>query len=276
MKQALTICRSNKLLISFIDYLFWVLLILYTNPGGIFEAFHIWHVFGRFNVNDLLFVLLTICYVIIPKSHDSFDVDFKIVRNYLFVFLIYYFIVFVYLVPLYNGNKDYSLIIALTKSRWTIFSVFLFIYIYKFFTRRWDIFLYIFYFSSVLILIIFIQGIITGAVILPIDLENRGFVNIKKNLMFSYGLMPLLIPLGVIASVFKLRIRNKNLILIGFTLMSIAWLVSIERRHIIGIFIYFTLAILINTFITGNLKVLFNKTLKSALIIVVISVRYRQ
>src|ERR1035438_1737749 len=105
MKQALTIYRSNKLLISFIDYLFWVLFILYTNPGGIFEAFHIWYVFGRFNVNDLLFVLLTICYVVIPKSHDSFDVDFKKVRNYLFVFLIYYFIVFVYLVQIGRASR---------------------------------------------------------------------------------------------------------------------------------------------------------------------------
>ena len=47
--------------------------------------------------------------------------------------------------------------------------------------------------------------------------------------------------------------------------MSIALVVSITRRHIIGIFIYFILAIFINAFITGNYKVLFNKTLKSAL-----------
>ena len=93
------------------------------------------------------------------KITTIFDKDFNNVRNFLLLFLLYYFIVFVYLVPSYTGSKDYSLMVAITKSRWTLYSIFLFMYIYEFFKRRWDVFLKVILFSSIFILIVFILGI---------------------------------------------------------------------------------------------------------------------
>jgi hypothetical protein len=266
--------KSNKLLIPVINYLFWVLLILFFNPGGIFEAFNIWYILGRFKMSDLLFIFMTICYVVIPKSHNNFDADFIKVRNYLLVFLIYYFIVFVYLVPFYSGNKDYSLIIALTKSRWALYSIFLFIYIYEFFKISYDVFIKIFVYSSALILVLFLSQIIIKINILPIEQLNRGFFNIIRmyNGYISDGLMLLLIPMGITIYVFKLKVKYKNMILIGFILMCTYYFVSSTRRDIISILIYFLLATLFNTFIEGSYKVFFNKMLKSALAIIFITI----
>src|ERR1035437_10791662 len=106
MKQALELDQSNKLLYTILDYLFWVLLILFTNPGGILQAMNIWDVAGGVTINDILFILLSICYVIIPKSHNNFDLDFINVKRFLIFFLAYYFIVFAYIVPLYNENLN--------------------------------------------------------------------------------------------------------------------------------------------------------------------------
>ena len=88
--------------------------------------------------------------------------------------------------------------------------------------------------------------------------------------MFSYGLMPLLIPLGVVAVVFNIKTGYKKSILIGFVFMSLALLVSITRRDIIGILIYFFLAILLYAFISSNLKIFFTKALKSFVVLVLI------
>ncbi len=260
--------KTNKPLVKIIEYLFWGLLIFYTNPGGIVQAFNVYYVFGKVNIWDVLFVLLSVCYISIPRKHNVFDNDFIKVKKYLTFFLIYYFLVFVLITPIYNGNKNYSLLINLIKSRYTLYNFFLFIYIYEFFKRRWDIFLKIFLFSSVIVLIIFIQGIITKVNILPIDLMSRFFVKINRHMMIHYGLMPLLIPLGAVIIVFKLNIKFRNLILIGFALMSIAWMVSLTRRHIIGIIIYFILGILVSVLITGRYKILFRSTLKVILILV--------
>jgi hypothetical protein len=273
MKQRLAIHQSNKLLIIFINYLFWILLILYTNPGGIFDAFGIWYFVGHYNIKDLLFALLSVCYFTIPKSHDSFDEDFNSVRNFLLLFLVYYFIVFVYLVPYHNSTKNYSLLIAVTKSRWTIYSIFLFIYIYEFFKRNYDGFVKIFFFSSILILLLYLIQIIIKINILPVESINRGFININRmyNTNINDGLMPLFIPMGVTVIVFKLNIKYKIMIIIGFILMVTYYIVSITRRDIMGIFIYFILAIVINIFITSSFKANIYRMLKITLILIVIT-----
>ena len=265
--------KQDKLLIPFIDYIFWVLFILYSDPGGIFEAFNIRYIIGRFNVNDLFFIIMTICYVVIPKSHNNFDADFIKVRNCLLFFLIYYFIAFVYLVPSHNGSTDYSLIIALTKSRWALYNILLFIYIYEFFKISYDVFIKIFVHVSALILVLFLSQIITKVNILPIEQINREYININRmySSYISDGLLLLLIPLGITIYVFKLKVKYKYMILIGFFLMSTYYFVSSTRRDIISILIYFILAVLFNTFITGSYKVLFGKMVKSTLTIIFIT-----
>jgi hypothetical protein len=267
MNKDLVIDKSNKLLYTIIDYLFWISLILFTNPGGILQALNIRDLSNGVLINDILFMLLSLCYFIVPKKHNSYDIDFINVKKYLVIYLAYYIIVFAFIVPVYNENKNYSLLITLIKSRWQIYNIFLFIYIYELFKRRWDIFLKLFLYSSIIILIIFIQGLITNYKILPIVLWNRQFININRYLMISYGLMYLLIPLGVASIIFKPNIKIRNQILIGFGLMSLAMLVSLYRKDIIGIIVYFVLAILVNVFIKKRYSALLNYSIKMLLLL---------
>jgi hypothetical protein len=267
MRQASIIYQSNKLLHTIIDYLFWSFLILFTNPGGIVNAFNAFYIYGKVNINDLLFVLLSICYAIIPKGCNIFDTDFKTIRNFLFIFLIYYFIVFVYLVPIYNGNKDYSFLVALIKSRWTIYSIFLFIYVYEFFKRRPDIFIKFFTYSSLFIITLFLFQLVLHLKILPTLIWPRNFIKINRFLMQSTGFMMLFIPMGITILIFKLNIKLSNLILLSFFLMSIYTLITLERRDILGIFIYFILATILKLFLTTNYKLFFYNILKSIFII---------
>ena len=259
--------ESNKLIETIINYLFWCMLILFTNPGGIVESLNIYYITTKININDLLFVLLTLCHFIIPKEKTIFDIDYIRTKKLLLIFLTYYLIVFITIVPIVNGNLNYSLPEALIKSRYTVYALLISIYTYEFFKRRWDIFLNVFLFSSVVVLILFIATVVTKLHILQIGLVNRGFVNINRNLMQSQGIMPLLIPLGVVVIVFNLRIKYRNLILIGFTLMSIAYILELWRRNIIALFVFFILAIAANALINRRYTLLLGNTVKIILLI---------
>ena len=264
MKRSLEL-KQETLLSNLIDYIFWFFLILFTNPGGILDALNIWYIIGRFNIRDLLFILLSICYIIIPKIQDIYDLDFKLIKKFLILFLVYYFIVFAYWIPVINGSVNYSFNIALIKSRWTLYSIFLFIYIYEFFKRRFDVFVKILVFSSISILFLFLIQIIIKIHILPVNIMNRGFINMDRmyGVNISRGLFPLLIPMGVVVIVFKPNVKFKKIIIISFVMLSLYYLVSITRRDILSIFFFFLLAVILKTIITRKYKTLFLGILKS-------------
>lgn len=263
--------ESGKPFDTFINYLFWILLILFTNPGGVINALNIFYISGKVNFGDLLFVALTVCYFVIPKVHTIFDIEFIRIRKYLLIFLIYYLIVFLIIVPFYNENKDYSMLGNLIKSRYSVYTIVISLYMYEFFKRRWDVFLKVFLFSSIIVLILFIITVVTKINILPVGLMNRDYINIDRNLMNSEGLMPFLIPLGAVILVFNLKIRFRFLILTGFSLMSLAYVLELWRRNIAAIFIFFILAILADLFITKRYTVLLNNVLKITLLITFIA-----
>ena len=253
---------SNSLADNLTNYLFWVLFILFTNPGGVVNALNIYYITAKINISDLIFILLSICYYIIPKAHTVYDTEFFKIKKYLLIFLIYYLVVFVVIVPMFNANIGYSLQENLIKSRYTLYVIFVTIYIYDFFKRSSDIFIKVFLFSSIFILTLFIITVLTNTNILPRSLVNRGFVNINRNLMYSEGLMPILVPLGVVTIVFKLKIKHKKLILIGFALMLITYLLELWRRNIIAVLIFIFLAVLLDALITKQIKRLVNNSIK--------------
>lgn len=264
--------NNYKPLTQLIDYLFWCLLILFTNPGGIVEAFNGHYIVDKVQINDLIFILLSICYIVIPKSFNNSNTDFKKIGSFLFIYLIYYFVFYTFLVPYLNGNRHYSLLISLIKSRHNLYYIFIFIYIYEFLKRRVDIFLRIFCYSSIIILVLFLLQLIIKVNILPVFSLNRGFIDIDRNLMLSDGLIPLLIPLGVTIFVFRLNIKFKYIILLGFSLLPIYYVVSLVRREILSIFIYFFIAIIINAYLSNRYKTIISNGLKALSVLAVLIV----
>ena len=251
--------RSTKLVESFVNYLFWFLVILYTNPGAIVQALHIYYITDKINIGDLLFVLLSVCYFINQNEYTVFDIDFIKVRKFLLIFLVYYLVVFSVITPIWNGNLDYTLSDSVIKTRYTVYAILLSIYIYDFFKKSWDIFLKVFLYSSILVSILFILTVVLKIDILPLGSLNRGYINVDRKLMLSEGLLPLLLPLGITVAVFNYRIKYRKLILIGFTLMCVVYVLELWRRNIAAIFIFFILAAILNAIINRKFITLFKK-----------------
>ena len=274
MNEELKLTQSNKLIYTILDYLFWILIILYTDPGGLLYNYNTNNMQGEIKIYDLIFIVLSICFIAIPKNKIVLDKDFIRLRKYLFIFLFYYFAIYGYVIPVFIiKNHHYSFLTCFVKSRTTIYNLFIFIYIYEFFKRSWDIFIKLFIFSSILVLMIFLFGIMTKINILPVLLWDRGFISINRNIMVSEGIMELLIPFGIVSLVFDLKIKFRSLILMGFVLMSVYFMLSLTRRSIISIFAYFILAMFLMSFITNHYGVMFKHVLKvfTVLIFIIIS-----
>ncbi len=228
-----------------IDYYFWGLFIIYSNPGGILNALGlIGSEGGSITIRDLIFFLLVGCFVVMYLNFKVNSTLYNKAIKYLVIFLLYYFIVFGYFTPILKLNEGHSFLFFLKKTRTTIYSILLFIMIYHFFVRSNVLFFRMLFVSSIFILILFIATIITGIEILPLDTLNRGFTKTKRIFLKSYGYMPLLIPIGAVVIVFfKKKFAWKNIVLIAFGLMFLGWLLSITRRHIIGTIIYLFLCL---------------------------------
>lgn len=260
---------------KFIDYLFWIIFILFTNPGGIQQALGIYEFgIGGTNLNDYLFVLLLFLYIILPHRQIRKTKDYRLVKKYLFIFSTYYFLFFIYLTPIIKDTNSQNIIFNLIKSRWVFYSISLFFITYKFFLHSYKVFFKLLAYSSVIILLIFFISVITGLELLPYEDISRGFIDMSRYILLSYGLMPLLVPIGVILVVYKFNIDYRKVLLTAAIMMFLAWLISLTRRHIFGAFIYVFLATILYNYIKGKKLIsfipIFRIIFASSIIIVVV------
>ena len=253
----MTIKRDYK---KTVDFVFWIVFILFTNPGGVLEALGEDSGSGGINITDLLFVVLFICYVFIFQKKDlKKNKTYNIILKLIIVTALYHFIVYNLFVPIFKGTLSVSNVFVLIKSRHEAYSVALFIMVYRFFIRSHVIFFKSLLYSSIIILILFLISIPLGIEILPVLSMTRGFVDVDRIFLINYGLMPLLIPMGIVVIAFKLKLKWRQLILIGFVLMFLAWLVSLTRRHIFGTLVYLFIAIIFSNYFLNKTLIPFNK-----------------
>lgn len=244
---------------AFVDYLFWMVFILFTNPGGIQNGLGINELRGGLNFNDFLILIMLFCYVVSTKTKAYKNLYYNRIALFLFIFSIYYLIGFSYIVPKYNDNLT-SFINVLIKIRHTFYSFLLFFFTYRFFQRSYQIFFKLFVYSSILILSLFLFSILLGKTLLPILTFSRGFIDINRIMLISYGIMPFLIPLGITFLLFRSNTNYKYFVYISFVLMALTWLVSLTRRHIFGSIFYFFIGYFLLTYFT---KVSFAKKIQS-------------
>ena len=235
-----------------IDYIFWIIFIFFTNPGGIIMAMGEDRGDGGINVVDFLYGGLAACYVIVSvRPTFKYDETFKRLIKYLILFILYDFLFYSYLVPTFK-NPQFSLMYTLVKSRETVYSFTLFLFVYKFFRRSHIVFLHLLILSSTVVISLFLVTIVTGIEILPIYQFDRHYVSINRLVLTSYGLMPILIPMGVILITFKIEMKNKNFYIMAFGLMFMTWLLSLFRRYLFGSFIFLFIGLMYNNYFQGK------------------------
>lgn len=233
-----------------VDYVFWIAFIIFTNPGGILAAMGENSADGGINITDLIYVVLVGCFLLVfRKNKISNDKSYRSIAKYLVIFLVYYFLVFSFILPKLKGIHSYSLFFILIKIRHSFIHISLFFIVYEFFLRSYPIFFKLLLYSSVIVISLFFISVFTGIDILPIYRWERRFIEIKRLVLTSYGLMPILIAMGIVVFVFKFKIKYRKMFMIGFALMYTTWLLSLFRRHIFGTFIVIFVALMLFNYI---------------------------
>ncbi|MBZ0183575.1 MAG: O-antigen ligase family protein [Melioribacteraceae bacterium] len=245
-----------------IDYIYWISLILFTNPGGIQEALGIFGSEGAIKMNDFLILVLVLSFMFVVNIKLHNILNRKLIK-WIIIFFIYYFVIFGYATPLFkdaNSNIAFNFI----KLRFSFYSLVLFITSVPFFVRSWKLFIEVYIYSSLIILLLFIQSFLTGFDVLPREIMLREFTGFDRNFLLNYGLMPFLTQIGLTALIFRKKIKNKNLIIVGLLLMNLAWILSLTRRHILGLIITAIIVFSIFLYIEQpNLSRKFSVVLKS-------------
>ena len=84
--------KNQKSKYETVDYIFWILFILFTNPGGIFEAFgEDTSKAGSIDMRDFIFALLFGCFVMISIKNNIKNVLYNKVIKYLIIFVSFFF-----------------------------------------------------------------------------------------------------------------------------------------------------------------------------------------
>lgn len=227
--------------------------ILFTNPGGILQAMGEDSSTGGINISDLLFFMLTICFLSASnKSLIFLDTRFKIIFKNLVVFLIYYLVVFGFFIPQLKDITQYQLFTTIIKMRFAIYNILLVLFVYYFYLRSNEVFFKYFIISSLIVMSLFFITILSGIDILPLRTMDRNFIQISRLLMVSYGLLPILIPMGIIILSTKFKFKWKNAVLFSSLLMYIIWILSLLRREIFGAIILFLFAGVLINYIRGK------------------------
>jgi len=250
-----------------IDYVFWILLVFFSNPGGILDAIGLKSSEGSASVKDLIFFALLGLFFLISYKVQN-ETFIKIIK-YLVVFLLYYFLVFGYFTPIFKDVSNYSYLNFLKKNRTTLYSAILFVIVYFYYIRSNVLFYKTLIITTIIILSLFLISYLTGVNIIPYEEIDRRFIDVKRIFLISYGDFFLLVPFGFVVIVFmKKTFKWKKYILMAFSLTGIAILLTITRRHLLGFFIYFFITTVLFNYMNKKPLVPIKKVLSVAVYIV--------
>ncbi len=258
-------------------YWFWLLLMLFFDPGGFFEGYFSNEAIGPLNFSDLFFVVMLISIISVKnQSVLSNDKDFKKIFYYILFFQFYYILTYGFLVPYVNERLDFFHFIQ--KNRMYFMSLPIMYGVYVFSNRSLIIFFNLFVYFSFMILILYFVTLIFKIPIVPIlEMERYYGSGIQRISMLSYGLIVFIFPLGIIMFLLKNKLRfkinneriiflsatlmlfaknklrfkinNERIIFLSATLMLFAELLTLTRRQYLSVIISIFLIILIFSYV---------------------------
>jgi len=257
---------------KFPDFFFWLLLMLFFDPGGFFEGYFESNIIGLVDYTDLIFVLIVISILSIKNKINLFnsDKDFKKIFIYLLVFQIYYIIFYGFLIPYLNNRLNF--LHFLQKNRMYFMALPIMYGVYIFAQRSLKIFFKLLIIFSFTILVLYLFTLIIKLPIVPIEtMERYTGSGIERISMLSYGLIYWILPLAIIIFYIKQKVRiniiNEKVIYFNAFLMFITYLLTLTRREYLRIFLTIVLISILVSYIFRVSKIKLNiKILTSVLL----------
>ncbi len=259
------------------DFFFWLSLLLFFDPGGIFENYFGSKIIGVFNASDFFFFFMTLAFLSI-KNKPNFikeDHNFKRIFRYLLFVGFYYIFIYGLIIPLLYQRENF--LFFLQKNRLYIFAFPMMYFVYFFSQRSIDVFFKVLVSTAVILLTLYFFTLITGIEIIPVyEIERFKGTGIMRKVMLSYGLIYWIVYLAIIIYYIRKKVNFSlkiNLIFIYFAaiLMAVSILITLTRRELVTLIALPLAIIFLISFIFRVSKVINLSKVVVPIIIVIIA-----
>jgi len=225
------------------DKVFWLSLLLFMDPGGLFNGYLGGNIIARIKYYDLFAFLMIMAYLISRRREAAQTLmpDAKRFLNLLILIAIYYIFIYGYTVPVIKGYEDFAYFIQ--KNRQYFYSIPIYLSAYYFSIRSINIFYrYIIWFALFILGAYFITLLTTNDLIPVVTYSRYG--EDDRISMISYGLINWVQPLGLVVLSFGQRVHlpKRQLLYAGMILMVVTTILTLTRRDFISM-IYMILVI---------------------------------
>lgn len=231
-----------------IESIFWLCIVFFIDPGGYIEVYNDGRLFG---IHFQLFLgLLAYTLFFLANGQRIFNKLFMLqYLRFFFIWILYYWFVHGWLVTdVYS--TPFSIIIKGQRMFW---SLAIFIPIVFFARKDVSSFIQIFSLVNIVILILFIITSLTSLQLMPITTGaegSRGFTDLARHMMFSFGIIYFGIPLAIASIYLNGWSKTNYLLIISASLVFVHHALLILRRELIGLLLF----IIISTFLFNYLK----------------------
>lgn len=251
---------------KFTHILFWLTIIFYMDPGGVFFYYVGSKLFGFIPYQVILTIIAYCCFIIDYNRKDSIF-RYRFVSRYLIIitiWLLYYILIFIWL----NNDTPEAGLRALHRCTLMILQTIIVLPIVFYTIKNINIFIYLLTRIIIVIMFLFFVSILSGKEYIYFSRGSRGFIDIQRYIIYGYVIIFFLFALSIssLSSNFK---KNKPIIIAGL-LAVLAMVVSVTRRHIFAIFEYSIIIYVIYNIIAGKKVVGMLKRLFSLRIIILI------
>jgi len=244
----------TKWLGQYFNEAFWIFLIFYFNPGGIFSNLPDDNIIWRIKYYDLFFALMMISWYVSGYWKRAIKVNYS---DYLFftkafgIFLLYFVFVYGIIVPSFYEYPNVGMFFQ--KHRQFIYGFPLFISIYHFTCYKIESLFKPLAIISLATIIAFFVTILTGINLVPVTSWSR-FAENDRIAPISYGLSVWFIPFSSFALFLGINISQKNIrsFVLGGLLMLLTIILTLTRREYIKVVFIIIATSIISRFISKN------------------------
>ena len=249
---------------NFVDYLFWLCIIFYLDPGG--------YIVNNFNIRIVKIVFIALIWIsfLYVTNFKGIaislrNITIKKVNKVILLWLLYFFIVFLFFQDNYTQMSFLSKVLK-TRLVWS--SWLLFLPIYYFLTYRGAfLFIKLFITTSFLLALLFLVSYFTDIDLIYSYSFSRGYADVNRVMLYGFGLIELCLPLLIVCFILppNLFFTWKNKLIYSSLGVYLIYFLSLTRRY----FLYIIMSVGIGYFFS---KFIFRSNRKFQLKIIFITI----
>ena len=233
-----------------LDYIFWILVVFYMDPGGMVSMFVNLRIFQ--SVSTIL--ILTIFLFCMDKNKVQNFFKNKFVRGMTICFIAWFFYYMLVFLLARDQYSSVSLLSKIVKTRIYYSSWLLVIPIAYFISyRNQTIFFKVFSVSTIIIGLCIPLNIFAGIDLIILNDFSRGFVNVDRYMMGGYGLLEW--GLYILFALLVLPQSGKNYTYFFIsTICYLIYTISLTRRYFFYVLITAGISYLLSNYLFKNIS----------------------